>query len=474
MTDSQSKGEKQNRSFGLQVWRFFSSLRLTLILIFILVGLSLIGTFVIQVPSWATTDPNSFEQWLEYVARSQTGVWYPFLHLFGFFNVFHSIWFLGAGALLIINIVICSVNRMRRIRVNISPSDVNRAEGFYKAENSQPALPANSETGKQLIKSLKKHRYSVRQEKASQGVYIAADKNRFSPLGTYIIHLSLILLIAGYLVGSYMGFKDNSFIVAEGATQSIGNNTGLSLHLNSFRDEYWPDGTPKDYQSNVDIIENNQVVKSAIVQVNHPLNYQGVRVFQSFFGPATRIQLTDGDGKELFKGAVPLSQSEQDSPYIRPSGVQHLAQNGYIMFIVGRATNTNDAVLNEGQIGFELYKTGSTDPIISTKLDSGITYKSEKVQVTYLGDAKYSGFQISRDPGNSLIWIASGLFVVGLVIVFYFPRRRIWAFAESIPGKEHRLWMRTDSGRKPGAAGELQTLIKEVQGKNTPSKKELT
>ena len=37
---------------------------------------------------------------------------------------------------------------------------------------------------------------------------------------------------------------------------------------------------------------------------------------------------------------------------------------------------------------------------------------------------------IRSDPGQPLIWLAFGLLIVGLVLTFYFPRRRAWARIE--------------------------------------------
>ena len=33
---------------------------------------------------------------------------------------------------------------------------------------------------------------------------------------------------------------------------------------------------------------------------------------------------------------------------------------------------------------------------------------------------------VRRDPGDTFIWLAVGMAVVGLAITFYIPRRRIW------------------------------------------------
>jgi cytochrome c biogenesis protein len=54
------------------------------------------------------------------------------------------------------------------------------------------------------------------------------------------------------------GFQDESLIVVEGAAANIGHGTGLSVYLLSFIDEYWEDGTPKDYRSSVGLYKTAQ------------------------------------------------------------------------------------------------------------------------------------------------------------------------------------------------------------------------
>jgi hypothetical protein len=39
----------------------------------------------------------------------------------------------------------------------------------------------------------------------------------------------------------------------------------------------------------------------------------------------------------------------------------------------------------------------------------------------------YTGMVIKRDPGQGLIWLAYLSLISGLVLTFYFPRRRVWA-----------------------------------------------
>ncbi|MBI4234031.1 MAG: cytochrome c biogenesis protein ResB, partial [Chloroflexi bacterium] len=75
--------------------------------------------------------------------------------------------------------------------------------------------------------------------------------------------------------------------------------TNLSLKLESIVDEYWPEGPPKDYRSQVVLYENGQEVQQGVLRVNHPMSYKGVRFYQSFFGQAVVTEVRDQSGQTL-------------------------------------------------------------------------------------------------------------------------------------------------------------------------------
>ncbi|MGE3074961.1 MAG: cytochrome c biogenesis protein ResB [Dehalococcoidia bacterium] len=45
---------------------------------------------------------------------------------------------------------------------------------------------------------------------------------------------------------------------------------------------------------------------------------------------------------------------------------------------------------------------------------------------TFGGQIEASGMSVRRDPGDTFIWVAVGMAVIGLAITFYVPRRRLW------------------------------------------------
>jgi cytochrome c biogenesis protein ResB len=54
---------------------------------------------------------------------------------------------------------------------------------------------------------------------------------------------------------------------------------------------------------------------------------------------------------------------------------------------------------------------------------------------TFGGRVEASGVNVRRDPGDTFIWVAVGMAIVGLSITFYVPRRRVWV--KVTPGRTY-------------------------------------
>ncbi len=48
-------------------------------------------------------------------------------------------------------------------------------------------------------------------------------------------------------------------------------------------------------------------------------------------------------------------------------------------------------------------------------------------EYTFEGQREFSGIDVRRDRSDYLIWIGAAAIVVGLMITFWVPRRRLWA-----------------------------------------------
>jgi cytochrome c biogenesis protein len=449
------------------LWRQLSSVRLAVILMLVITGLSLLGALLIQVPSEIAKDPQAYSNWVDMVARSKVGVWAPFLSALRLFNVFSSLWFIIACTLLMLNIFICSVNRWSGISLSLRGGIVKQNENFYFNDNTHAELKdiqaPVAEAAMISEKILKGRGYRIRTESDENNIYIAADKNRYYRLGTYFSHFSLILFVLAFVAGSYFGFRDVSFTVPVGSIREIGHDTALSLKLVSFVDEYYDNGSPKDYRSEVVLYENSQPVKQAIIQVNHPMVYKGIRFYQAYFGPATKMQVRDENGNDIFNDNVPMDSSFDLEGVRRYEGFfeLHLPEAILNIRLISSAVNAEDPMIPAGNIAVDV-RQGSNQ--IGFKLvEMGTPEVVGGLEFTFLEESKYSGFQVSQDPMNIFIWIASILFIIGICVVLYFPYRQVWVLSQPFGQGSSRLLIRTRAPRGFRDTSELNTLVNKIE-----------
>ena len=91
--------DKQNNSNP--IWRFFSSVKLTIILLILLALASIIGTLIPQMPQRESIE----------FARSLSSEVFHFFDALDLFDMYHSMWFRLLIGCLGLNLVICSMNR---------------------------------------------------------------------------------------------------------------------------------------------------------------------------------------------------------------------------------------------------------------------------------------------------------------------------------------------------------------------------
>jgi len=450
------------------LWRFFSSVRLAVILIIIIIGLSLVGALLIQVPQEIKKDPQAYSQWVSTAAADKVGFWSKLLSALHLFDVFHSPWFIIANSLLMINILICSLNRWSSIKLSIRGGSIRQEESFYISGNSCAELKdiqaLTSEVEEKSERVLKARGYRIRTERDKDNIYMAADRNRYYRLGTYFSHFSLILFVLAFVAGNYFGFRELSFSVAEGSIREVGHETGLSMQLVSFVDEYYSNGAPKDYRSEVILYEDSKPVKKAIIQVNHPMIYKGVRFYQSYFGPAVKIAIRDKTGQEIYSDNVAMDNSFVIEDYRRQEGIIDLGflQDISKVHLISSAVNLQDPIIPPGFVAVDI-RNKSNEQITIKLLQLGVPRIIGDLEFTFLEDSKYSGFQVSHDPSSTIIWIAGALFIIGICSVLYFPYRQVWILYQPKRQGSGRLLLRARSPRGFRSNSELDVLVNQLK-----------
>ncbi len=441
--------------------RIFSSVRLAAVLIILLAVLCLMGIFLPQITAEFSSTADGYSWWIQNIAYKQLGniVYTP--RPLGVFNIFHSFWFIATTALLMLNILFCTLSRIKKLVSETQKIKINDAPDFYERNGSSYELRKDvsaSQAADAAQKELERHYFSLIRTKNDANIYLAGSKNRFTPFGTLFVHLSLLLLIIGIVAGVFFGFRNNSFVVAETASGDIGYGTGLSVFLKSFTDVYWEDGSPKNYSSDVDIYENSVKVKSGTISVNHPMKYKGVRIHQGYFGPAAGIHIAGEDGKTILQEGVALSNMRLEGSLHRPEGKVSIPGNDYTVILLGSAVNGTDTDIGPDQMGVEFYD-ADMKFIGWLLLNKNIPQQLGSLTFSY-ENLQYSGFLISKDPGAAFFWIAAILFLTGLAMIFYFPRRQVWVRILSFPENRTKIWMQFKPSKDNSTDNESMRIIK--------------
>jgi cytochrome c biogenesis protein len=383
--------------------------------------------------------------------------------------VFTSIWFKAIMVLLTTSVLACSINRAPRLWKLAFHPHTRMGETFFTHAPLRAGVlvPTGPDAALEEVRTvLKSHRFRTITDPGETEVNMYADRFRWGPFGTVVAHLSFVLILVGFFVTATTGFKNTQFIVPVGSTVQVGNGTGLSVKAMAFNDAYYPDGSPSDYASDLILYKNGAQVDRKTIRVNHPMSRDGVSFFQSFFGEAAAIKVTDSAGKTLYRDAAALQWQSDDGQ--QSIGKFDIKSKGLTVYVIDVASGKTDPNIKAGQLELEVDKPGTNAPLGTKVVDQGKPATIAGLTYTFERTRQFTGLIVTQDPGAVFVWIGSTLLVLGLFMVFFFPHRRIWLRVRKTEGGSELLFastMRRDSAFEP----QFHQLVTDIQLAGTPS-----
>jgi cytochrome c biogenesis protein len=415
----------QKKDLLHSLWDFFCSLKLTMFLLISLAVISIIGTVIPQ-----GTPPQ------EYLAQiSLTKV--KFYKAAGFFDMYHSWWFILLLYLLTVNLVACSIKRLPHIWKIITQPVTVLSAGLEQSLTNVATIRSSDEPValKEQVIAFLSREFAAPGVMEVDGVWhLFAQKTRWCRLSVYFVHLSIIIIFIGAMIGSLFGFK--GFVnILEG--ESVGTvisrsekelNLGFSVRCEKFSVTNYPNGSPKEFKSILTVLENGKPVPgytNVRVIVNDPLTYKGITFYQSSYGNAgeTRFQVTDLDGKN----PVSLTVGSNSTATLPDGSTMHVLETTpeiapYSPGLSGPAANieihtpageTERVVVyaNHPELNIEHAKHHGNGPVFH--------FKGEEKRM-------FTGLQVAKDPGVEIVWLGCFLMVFGIYAAFFLSHRRIW------------------------------------------------
>lgn len=444
-----------------KIYHFLSSVKLAVALFFLLAAGSIAGTLIEQGLS-----PE------EYIIRYGEK-WHHWMQVLRLTDVYHSWWFTLLLALLAINLAVCLSKRFPTIWRAYSSVDCDFTHKLVLNFKHHTVIQfqGNIEDAKKKVESsLKGRKYKLWRENKPDNISMFAAKGAIGRLGSPISHVSIFAILIGAALSSAIGFR--GFLpIFEGEPIHVPEGN-FSIVLDKFWIDYYDNGGIKDYFSNLSIIDNGKTVLTKTIQVNDPLQYKGIWFYQSSYGTAwdradkVFLRITDRKSGNVVAEETLDFRKEKviagtDLRLNVSNFLGHFAYDQQTKQIYAKsAEHENPAVQ------LDIYEGGKqiSSPWIFYKYPDMFPVEGSKYNFILAGYTapQFSGLQVAKDPGVNLVWIGSGLLMVGLFISFFIFHRRFWIKIE--PSDNGTLiYIGGISNKDPlGFEREMDTIIKSL------------
>ncbi len=469
-------GELNARELARWAWRQLTSMRTALLLLLLLALAAIPGSVVPQ----EGVDALAASRW-----REDHPTLTPIYDTLGLFSVYNSPWFSAIYILLMVSLIGCIIPRTmvyaRAMRAEPpkAPRHLTRLADHQTYETPDERDDVLNRA--RLV--LKSRGYRVR--KGTEGDdYVSAERGYLREAGNLVFHLSVIVVLVGFAMGSLFGYKGGVILVegrgfandpgqyddfVPGSLFSSESMEPFSFTVDSFDVEWLRDGpalgTARKFNAGLTYQESpGAEEKTYDLRVNHPLAIGSTEVFLVGHGYAPMVTVRDGEGNVSSSGPVVflpqdpsfLSFGVIKAPDSKPSQIglegffypTFALIEGDPLTLVGEALNpklsmlayTGDLSMNSGgsQSVYVLDKS-KADQIMKPedgapfRLDLSVGQTIELPDglgsVTFDGVEPWTRVQLSQSPGKRIALAGVVLALLGLLGSLFIRPRRVWVRA---------------------------------------------
>lgn len=485
-----------------KIWKFFSSVKLAVVLLIILAVVSVIGTVIQQ------------NQAPEDYLREYSSATVQLFETLGFFDLYHTWWFVLILLLFTANLTICTLERFptawKVMRAPLKPLE----EAGYKAApfKQEISIKGGAEKAEAaVLKALQGKRYGFLVAKEQGATHLASQKGAYSRMGVYITHVSILMIFIGALIGSFFGFKGflnlpenqvTSVVYLRNeplwdkimASFGIGKSSviydpqvgvpsmplGFYLRCDDFEVDYYqnagrPTGMPSEYWSKLSVFDQQQQkVLDKRIRVNDPLTFHGITFYQSSYGT-----IPNAVGKIILNVRLKQSQGPGETVVVDPGSSVYVKSIDRTIRVTGFAPfgmrdprtglvqfyqSQNEELINP-TVDLEVLR-GKT-PVFRTqvmKVDSAEPMMAENYIISYVDywGARYTGLQVTKDPGVWIVYTGFILLCVGPVIAFFGSHRKVWVRIKDGKGQAAVLVVGSSNRNRLAFEREFNSIVEEI------------
>ncbi len=432
-------GTATKRYFRKELVPLLANLKLAIALLLAIASFSISGTVIEQGQGLAfyqenyPTDPAlfGFLSW-------------KFILGAGLNHVYSTWWFLAILILFGASLTACTFTRQITALRWFS-----RTWNFYSQPRQFEKMALSTELEGRLMPELKgllrDHRYKIYQkasadpldgsaESASQDFpegdaessnsdpnLLYAHKGLVGRIGPIVVHASMLLILAGAILGAMTGFYAQE-MVPSGQTFQIQNifeagpwsasqvPKDWSVKVNRFWIDYSPEGRVDQFYSDLSVLDKlGEEVDRKTIWVNQPLRYKNVTLYQADWSvAAVKVQLNNSP---IFY--LPMADLKSDNGKLWGTWVPTKPDMSEGVSLVAQDLQGTLLLYDmKGQLVSTVRKGGSTEV-------NGVTLRIDDI----IGA---TGLQIKADPGIPVVYLGFALLMLG-VMMSYVSHSQVWA-----------------------------------------------
>ncbi|TXL90446.1 cytochrome c biogenesis protein ResB [Streptomyces sp. IB2014 016-6] len=495
-------------------WRQLTSMRVALILLFMLSLAAIPGSLIPQ---------NSVDELKVQTFQEKHETVTPIYDKLQLFDVYSSVWFSAIYLLLFISLIGCIVPRTWQFVGQLR----GRPPGAPKRLNRLPAYTTwrttagPEETREAALTMLKRRRFRAH----TAGDAVAAEKGYLRETGNLLFHIALIVMLVAFATGQLFKSEGGKLIMEgdgfsntltqyddfkSGSMYDTDDLEPFSFSLDKFVGTFERNGpqvgTAREFEAHVSYTADaGGKERKAVIEVNEPLEVNGSKVYLIGHGYAPVLTVRDGAGKVVFKGATPLLPIDNNitstgaikvmDGYRDKNGKkQQLGFNAF--FVPTFAGKGNGNMFSQfpeldfpvlaltgyrGSLGVDSGLPQNVYQLDTSKMKQFKDADGNKLaqrllpgetmklpdgagSVTFEKDIKeWATFQVSQQPGNGLALAGAIAAVLGLTGSLFIQRRRIWVRAvrgaDGVTVVEMAGLGRSESAKLPEELGDLALTL---------------
>ncbi len=217
-----------------------------------------------------------------------------------------------------------------------------------------------------------------------------------------LLHLGLVAVIVGGLVSGFFGKSHYFEVPVNGIVQTSAHGYPFDLRVDNFEIDYYPQNEafeppqPKQYRSVLTVLKDGQELHREEIKVNHPLNFQGTKVYQANYGWLMQGKVTNEGKTKEFKISAGKALALDDH---------------YLMKAIPASSDMTAA---DNSVLYSLHW-GNNQPFLGrAELNEKIELPCGTVQFTAV--KPFTGLEVKQDHGVPIVMAGFVLTTVGIIL----------------------------------------------------------